>query len=50
VRVLVLRATQNVTVDFGLALQSKASGEPVTHDSSTVLGSEFHQAPIEGTA
>jgi hypothetical protein len=50
VRVQVLRATQNSTIDFGLALQSKANSEPVTHDSSTVLGSEFHQAPAEGTA
>ena len=49
-RVQVLRATQNSTIDFGLALQSKASSEPVTHDSTTVISSELHQAPAEGTA
>jgi len=50
VRCVVDRGTQNAVIDFGLALQSKASSEPVTHDSSTVVGSEFHQAPAEGTA
>ena len=50
VRVVVSRATQSSEVDFAVALQSKASTEPVTHDTTTVVGSEFHQAPAEGTA
>ena len=50
VRVVVSRATQSSEVDFGLALQSKANTEPVTHDTTTVVGAEFHQAPAEGAA
>jgi hypothetical protein len=50
VRVVVDRGTQNAVVDFGLALQSKPDTAPVTHDATTVVGSEFHQAPAEGTA
>lgn len=49
-RVVVSRATQNSTVDFGLAMQSKAGTEPVTHDATTVISTEFHQGPAEGTA
>ena len=49
VRVVVDRGTQNSVIDFGVALQSKANAAPVTQ-SSSVLGSEFHQAPAAGTA
>jgi len=49
-RVVVDRGTQNAVIDFGIALQNKANAEPVTHDSSTVVGSELHVAPAEGTA
>ena len=48
-RVVVDRGTQNAVIDFAVALQSKANAAPVTQ-SSTVLGSEFHQAPAAGTA
>ena len=48
-RVVVDRATQNATVDSIIAVQTKANKEPVTHDSSTVVGSEYHLAPDEGT-
>ena len=50
VRVVVARATQNAVVDFGIAVQTKANTEPVTHDATTVVGSEYHQSPAEGTA
>ena len=48
-RVVVDRGTQNAVIDFAVALQSKANAAPVTQ-SSSVLGSEFHQAPAAGTA
>jgi hypothetical protein len=50
VRVVVDRGTQHCVVDFGIALLSCAGVEPVTHDSTTVIGSECHLAPAEGTA
>ena len=50
VRVVVDRGTQNAVIDFGLAVQTARFSEPVQHDSSTVVGTEFHQAPAEGTA
>ena len=49
VRCVVDRGTQNAVIDFAVALQNKANKAPVTQ-SSTVLGSEFHQAPAAGTA
>ena len=49
VRCVVDRGTQNAGIDFAVAMQSKANKAPVTQ-SSTVLGSEFHQAPAAGTA
>jgi len=50
VRAVVVRATANAVIDGVIAVQTKANKEPVTHDSTTVVGSEFHQAPAEGTA
>ena len=49
VRCVVDRGTQNAVIDFAVALQSKANKAPVTQ-SSSVLGSEFAQAPAAGTA
>ena len=50
VRCVVSRATQDSVVDGIICQQYNAFEEPVTHDSSTVVGSEFHHAPAEGTA
>ena len=50
VRCVVERATQNAVVDGIFALQYNSNVEPVTHDSTTVVGSEWHQSPAEGTA
>lgn len=47
---IVDRATQNATVDGIIAIQYNAQKEPVTHDATTVVGSEYHHAPAEGTA
>ncbi len=41
-RVVVSRGTANAVVDFATAQQTKAHSEPVTHDASTVIGSEYH--------
>lgn len=49
-RCVVLRATQNAVIDGVIAIQSGAHVKPTTHDSTTVLGSEIHVSPIEGTA
>ena len=50
IRCTVDRGTQNATIDGIIAVQTRADKEPVTHDSSTVVGSEVHASPIEGTA
>ena len=50
VRLVVARAIANATVDGIIAIQTRANIEPVTHDATTVAGSEFHHAPAEGTA
>jgi hypothetical protein len=47
---VVSRATQNAVVDGIFAIQYNAQVQPVTHDVATVVGSEFHHAPAEGTA
>jgi hypothetical protein len=44
------RGTANAVIDGIIAIQYNANVEPVTHDSTTVVGSEFHHAPAEGTA
>jgi len=49
VRVVVARATQNSTIDSAVAHQGRALEAAVSHDT-TVLGSELHHAPAEGTA
>lgn len=48
-RVVVDRATANAVIDFGIAIQTSAQVEPVTHDATTVVGAEHHLAPAEGT-
>lgn len=50
VRCVVDRGTQNAVVDGIIAVQHNAKTVPVTHDSSTVVSSEYHHAPAEGTA
>lgn len=52
VRCVVDRGTGDATVDGIVALQGGYFGAPapVTHDSTTVIGSEVHHAPSEGTA
>lgn len=48
-KLVVSRATQNAVIDFVLAEQYGATAMPIT-DSTTVLGSEIHASPAEGTA
>ena len=50
VRPVVITATANGTIDSVIAIQTSADAEPITHDSTTVVGSEQHLAPAEGTA
>lgn len=49
-RRVVSRATQNSTIDSIVASQNASGVEPVMHDATTVVGSEFHHAPAEGAA
>ena len=48
-KMIVDRATQNATLEGITVILSEPDSEPVTQDA-TVLGSEFHQSPAEGTA
>lgn len=50
VRCVVSRATQDSVVDFGLAIQTGPSAMPTVHDTATVLATEIHASPSEGTA
>jgi hypothetical protein len=49
-RPVITRSTANAGIDSVIALQTQAAAEPVTHDSSTVSGTELHQAVATGTA
>lgn len=49
-RVVVDRGTQNAVVDGIFAQQYRGYDGPVTHDSTTVGGSEFHLSVGAGTA
>ncbi len=49
VRCEVARATQNAVLDFIVAVRYRGD-HPVTHDATTVGGTELHISPIEGTA
>ena len=50
IQCIVNRATQNSTIDGVYAFQYLANAEPVTQDSSSVVGFELHVSPEEGTA
>lgn len=50
VRLVVVRGTQNAVIDGVIALQYKGRKAPVTHDATTVVGTELHISPDEGTA
>ncbi len=50
VRCVVSRGTANAVIDGILAIQTGPKDEPTTHDAATVVGSEIHHAPAEGTA
>ena len=50
IRCTVDRGTANAVIDGIVAVQYLAHREPVTHDTSTVVGSEVHASPAEGTA
>lgn len=49
-RCTIVRGTADAVIDGVIALQYDADSEPVTHDATTVVGSEFHHAPAEGTS
>ena len=49
-RITIDRGTANAVIDGVFALQYLANSEPVTHDATSVVDSEFHLAPAEGTA
>lgn len=49
IRCVVSRATQNATIDSIVAMQYRASHEPVEHDA-TVGGTNLRPAPLAGTA
>ena len=49
-RLKISRATQNAVINCVIAIQTTARVRPVTHDSTTVLGSEQTFSPAEGTA
>jgi len=48
-RCVVDRGTQNAVIDGVVAIQTRAKRLPVTHDATTVVGSELHVSPAEGT-
>jgi len=50
VRPVFERATANCVIDGVIAIQYGAKKMPVTHDAATVIGSETHASPAEGTA
>ncbi len=50
VRPVIERATANAVIDGSIALQYGAATQPVTHDATTVMDTEVHDDPAEGTA
>ena len=50
VRPVIITSVANGTIDGVVAIQTRAHNVPVTHDSTTVVASEFHHVPSEGTA
>jgi hypothetical protein len=49
VRIAVVTATANGTIDGGVCVQHKGGSQPVTHDT-TVVSAEYHLSPGAGTA
>ena len=49
-RIEVAKATANSTVDGVIAVQYNSRKKPATDDTTTVIGSETHISPAEGTA
>lgn len=49
-RCVVDRGTANAVIDGIVAIQGGAQKTPVTHDATTVGGTELHNGPAEGTA
>jgi len=49
-KLIVLRATQNATLDGIVACLYDPKAIPTTHDATTVAGGETHVSPDEGTA
>jgi len=49
-KALVVRATENATVDGIIAVRYGARVYPTTDDASTVITRELHQSPAAGTA
>lgn len=49
IRCVISRGTANAVIDGIVAIQSRANVEPVTHDASTVVDSEYHHAAAEGS-
>lgn len=50
VRPVIVRSGGTSVIDGCIAIQTAAISEPVAHDSGTVVSSEYHLAPAEGTA
>ena len=50
IRAVVTREVADVVVDAVIAVQTRAKHEPVTHDTMSVAGSEYHHSPVQGTA
>jgi hypothetical protein len=50
VKCAVARATANVAIDSIIAIQTGPNKEPVTQDVTTIIASEIHASPAEGTA
>lgn len=50
VRPVIVRSGGTSVIDGVIAVQTKSYDEPVTHDVTTVVASEYHLSPAEGTA
>lgn len=50
VRAVIDRGTQNAVIDGIVAVLYDPIAQPVTHDATTVAGSELNISPAEGTA
>lgn len=50
VRIVVTRSVAGAVIDGVMAMQYSAIKQPVTNDAATVVASEIHNSPAEGTA